>query len=765
MSYGLKYTIPFASLHGRKYRVEIEEDGYSGEVTELTGAPSAFTISIADDAFIYTPLRLSTGTISVVGEAELRQLFATGWQQYRVTLVEIDAQDNTSVAWCGFVRPEEYTQDYSGGTQPLDIEVQSAVNVLEQIPYKVAAQDGKPGFVSLRSLIGRALTLAAGRYSRVYVPHTFAIDHDHYGENALLREDCQISEQNFFDEESKPMNWLQVLEEISRFAHVTLCDWRGDIWFVDYDYKDAYDAYSIGMSLVEANAVTPSYRSVQAIGYHGNQHTLDLLGGYNKATIKVSNYSAASNNTSQVILPNDDMTALPVVKQWETDAEWTRTEGEWEDRVYHLYRRRCATKMLNGIKWVIHQFKPTGYTVNDQQISRLNPQDYHGQTLREKVEDIALADVPTAYMHPIGVNDGYLWALPTGPNGVIYGAFFVRVASIEYVSEGTNTKVANTGDVNQDYKIVYPDDQLKDSTWNWKNYLLILSVGKGRGTYRPDWSWASFGVRMEDKHLLEFANATPEASYPNGWVKIEVKSATDFVDAWSVRKDTTADLYCILRIGEKYWNGTSWQTTGCGFSITIDENGDAKQRATPEQIAALGAVDCFAVPILEQLQGSVEFVIVGASQNIALQTLKLSYDIMDNGSVTADENGDRIYTNEVNADFINELDEIEAKISSYNNDGACFSKVMLNGKYIEAHLYEGVTHRYVRPEEMLLRRIVSQYEVPKVRLSQELRQTPELLPADIITDKTQPGARFVQTGGEIDFANDTATVQMITFEE
>lgn len=770
MSYGLKYTIPFASLHGRKYRVEIEESGYSGGVTELTGAPSAFTISIANDAFIYTPLRLSTGTISVVGEAELRQLFATGWQQYRVTLVEIDAQDNTSVAWCGFVRPEEYTQDYSGGIQPLDIEVQSAVNVLEQIPYKVAAQDGKPGFVSLRSLISRALTLAAGHYSRVYVPHTFAIDHDHYGENALLREDCQISEQNFFDEESKPMNWLQVLEEISRFAHVTLCDWRGDIWFVDYDYKDAYDAYSISMSLVEANAVTPSYRSVQAIGYHGSQHTLDLLGGYNKATIKVSNYSAASSGNSQVILPNDDMGALPAVKQWETDAEYVKYDNpptaDSPGSGEHYKRRRCASKMLNGIKWKINQFKPTGYTVGGDRIAYISAREHDGEIIREAVEPIALKDTVTAYQHPIGVNDGYLYALPTQSN---YGAFFWRVASIDYINEGHAERVANTGNVEDDYKMVYPDDQLVSSEWNWKNYIIILSNGQGRGDYRDpsngDWSWVSFGVRMEDKHLLEFANATPEASYPNGWVKIEVKSATDFVSAWSVRKGTTADLYCILRIGEKYWNGTNWQTTACNFSITIDENGDAKQRATPEQIAALGAVDCFAVPILEQLQGSVEFAIVGASQNIALQTLKLSYDVMDNGSVTADDNGDRIYTNEVNADFINELDEIEAKISSYNNDGACFSKVMLNGKYIEAHLYEGVTHRYVRPEEMLLRRIVSQYEVPKVRLSQELRQTPELLPADVITDKTQPGARFVQTGGEIDFANDTATVQMITFEE
>lgn len=763
MSYATKYILPFASIHGRNYRVEIEADGYAGEAIELTGAPSPFTISIADDAFIYEPLRLSTGTISVVGGEELRQLFATGWQQYRVTLIEINGGSEI-VTWCGFVRPEEFTQDYSGGTQSLDIEVQSAINVLEQIPYKVEAQDGKAGFVSLRSLISRALVLSAGRYNRVYIPHTFAIDGAHYGENALLREDCQISEQNFFDEENKAMNWLEVLEEICRFAHVTLCDWRGDIWLVDYDYKDAYDAYSTSLSLVEANSVTPSYRSVQSIGYHGSQHTLDLLGGYNKATIKVSNYSAASSGNSQVILPNDEMGALPVVKSWETDAEWSRTEGEWEDRVWHLYRRRCATKWLKGANWKVHYFEKTGMSVDGEQITRMDVIAHDGETIRERVTEIDIngALSHANYSHPIGINDGYLWALPSAN---VYGAFFIRVASIDYVSEGTNTKVDNTGDESKDYKIIYPDDKLKDSTWNWQNYLAVLSVGQGRGTYRQDWSWASFGVRMEDKYLLEFANETPEASYPNGWVKIEVKAATNWVAGWQVPKGSTADLYCMLRIGEKYWNGESWQNSGSYFSITIDENGEAKQKATPEQIAALGTVDCFAVPILEQLQGSVEFAIIGGSQNLALQTLKLSYDIMDNGSVTADENGDRIYTNEINADFINELDEIEAKISSYNNDGACFSKVMLNGKYIEAHLYEGVTHRYVRPEEMLLRRIISQYEVPKVRLSQELRQNPALLPADIITDKTQPGARFVQTGGEIDYATDTATVQMITFEE
>lgn len=48
-----------------------------------------------------------------------------------------------------------------------------------------------------------------------------------------------------------------------------------------------------------------------------------------------------------------------------------------------------------------------------------------------------------------------------------------------------------------------------------------------------------------------------------------------------------------------------------------------------------------------------------------------------------DKDSDRIYENVVNENFINELDEIEFKISSYNNDGACYSKVLLLDEYLK----------------------------------------------------------------------------------
>ena len=46
MSYGLIYTIPFATLDNTPCVVEIEKDGYTGASTELTAGATPFTIDI-----------------------------------------------------------------------------------------------------------------------------------------------------------------------------------------------------------------------------------------------------------------------------------------------------------------------------------------------------------------------------------------------------------------------------------------------------------------------------------------------------------------------------------------------------------------------------------------------------------------------------------------------------------------------------------------------------------------------------------------------
>ena len=65
MSYGLVYTVPFATLKGYQCVVEIEKEGYEGEPMELTAGGTPFTVDIEDEEFLYIPTRFSSAKLHI----------------------------------------------------------------------------------------------------------------------------------------------------------------------------------------------------------------------------------------------------------------------------------------------------------------------------------------------------------------------------------------------------------------------------------------------------------------------------------------------------------------------------------------------------------------------------------------------------------------------------------------------------------------------------------------------------------------------------
>lgn len=243
MSYGTIYTLPFRSRKEDVCLVEIQKEGYTGRVIELTGSGEApFSVEIADDDFLYTPVRFSTAAIRVVGGDHLQSLYSTGYRQYRVMFKRAG-----SVTWCGFIKPELYTQDYSGTIFELEIECISAMSVLEYIEYKQKSEEGK-GFVTLWELLTRCVSESRGSYSSVYLPHVYAGSESDYTAWRNVLQDMTISEQNFFDEDDKPMKLKEVLEELCRFLNWTCVDWKGDLYFVDVDHAGDYYKYTLDFS-------------------------------------------------------------------------------------------------------------------------------------------------------------------------------------------------------------------------------------------------------------------------------------------------------------------------------------------------------------------------------------------------------------------------------------------------------------------------------------------------------------------------------------
>ena len=688
MSYGTIYTLPFRSRKEDVCLVEIQKEGYTGRVIELTGSGEApFSVEIADDDFLYTPVRFSTAAIRGVGGDHLQSLYSTGYRQYRVIFKRAG-----SVTWCGFIKPELYTQDYSGTIFELEIECISAMSVLEYIEYKQKSEEGK-GFVTLWELLTRCVSESRGSYSSVYLPHVYAGSESDYTAWRNVLQDMTISEQNFFDEDDKPMKLKEVLEELCRFLNWTCVDWQGALYFIDTDHAGDYYKYALDFS--SYTTVRGFTVSVQKVNFSGSDHALDILSGYNKVTVKTSNYNIGD------VFPEEEFNKL---KRFGLESKIEKKN--------HVTLKRF-------------------YLPNTYKLYRY-----------EKNNDVPLSDKD-------------LNNYENNPNDVI-GAMLIKRC---------------------EYNMVNGEPDI--TNYNWENLIQVRS-------YREK------GFQINGAPILEFANPLPVAPYADGAISIslsvQVTMNTDLTIGY-VKQSGWLDMRCSLSIGEDYFDGSDWvKDSSAYFDIEFllkDYTGDSfvSNVNTKKLSMPYDGLEGRVIPLPEDriLTGAIKFCLYELTENYKhtntggkdeihntandgygyyIKDLKMNYKLRDDLSELSD-NSDRTYENVINEDYINELDEIEFKISSYNNDGACYSKVMLGDNYLTDNLYSSIEQKLVRPEEHLIRRIINQYGATKFKLTQILVDDEAITPITTITDKFQPNKRFTITGGTIDFAMNQFNCKMI----
>lgn len=689
MSYGLKYTIPFAALDDTPCTVQIEQEDYSGEATELQAAAEPFTVEIDDEDFIYTPLRLSTARLRVVGSDYLQTLYTTGYRQHRVTLLR-----GGQVAWCGFIKPEVYTQDYVDDLFELEVECVSALSVLEYIDY--AMQSARPQFVSFKQLLARCMEAARGRYAGILVPRVYALSKEGYEAGEDILQKLTVSEQNFFDEDGKPWKLLDVLEELCKFLAWTCCDWDGTPCLFDADHTGTYDLCDA--ALQPSGTATPQTISVQSAGFMGANHSLDILGGYNKVTVKCSNYPMGDVGSASLDWGGMDVLAYP---------EEAVSSG--------------------------------GNTVSKRLI--MNPSAMTGN-LRTIAYDVEPVSPGEADFHAVEITDYEPWRsgpLDADSNNAdgILGAMPVKLCRYGMEQEDGAWK---------------PDID----TYNYDD---IINVNDN----------AYLREASGDLPLLRVT--FPNMVYPPGAVCINGEISSGGGDYLYLQPDIRGYqmLRYSLRIGGQWYNGaegvlTPWSETPALNELKVEDysNGwytikNEKTLQMPYDDASGHIIDTGRVKA-----GELEFTLYPDSEHIGgfgLRGFTVSF-VAENGQ-ELDGGGDRVYENVVNEEYVNELDDIELKISSYNNDGACYGKVVADGQYLTDNLYNAILGKTKRPEDMLITRIVNHYSATRVKLTQELKADTRLTPLTRLTDAFQSGKTFVITGGSIDYRMNRFTCKMI----
>lgn len=671
MSYGLIYTIPFASLNNEACVVEIEKEGYSGKVTELIAGTSPFTVDIESEEFLYTPTRFSTATIRIVGGDYLRNLFSTAYQQYRVTF-----KKDGAITWCGFIKPELYTQDYNSGVFELELECISAMYSLEYIEYSITRETKK--FVSLWNLLRRCINASFGQYDAVYIPYVYARSKEKYNSGSNVIDEMLVSEQNFFDEDDKPMKLKEVLDEICKFLGWTCVDWKGGLYFVDIDHIGGYHKYDIDLSKkidVNFNSLT-----VQNMGFAGSEHSLDVLPGYNKVTVKCSNYPIP--DILDFSVNYDELSTLSALPDLASG-----------NNVSHRI-------LLNPGKMQMYQYKEFAERVKDLDKYKNDPES-----------DNLLGAIPMRYCNYKIENN-----VPSISDYNYTDAVRVRLKNKDGIGIGGSTPVFEL----KSPCVAYPPGV----------FCINASAKYFRNTELSPLSKDQWGGNLMIGFKLivgefDFTNDEPmigESMFKCTYLNFGPYEDKDYKEAINDKKLTDPYTGASGKIINPGSAGGGVLAGGLRFQLLSS--------MYPSEVNKYG---------------------------IFLQNLSVKFVPKDGEDTTT--GSDRIYENVLNEDYINELDEIELKISSYNHDGACYSKILYSGflsymydGYLTDNLYSAIEETNIRPEEQLIRRIIKRYSAPRIKLTQEIKETSDLTPISRLSDNSMVNSRFINAGGTIDYA-------------
>ena len=240
-----------------------------------------------------------------------------------------------------------------------------------------------------------------------------------------------------------------------------------------------------------------------------------------------------------------------------------------------------------------------------------------------------------------------------------------------------------------------------------------------------------------------------------------------------------------LKIGDKYWNGSTWTTTNSVFSVALEDTND-DYGAVNEERHVLNNIsyelglneDGYCIPLddVDPL-GEISF-------DICLPAIQFWYKgevvyngycwlkdfdlkIVQKGQDDETQESDIIYENIIDESNVNDLREITLKLTTLTTKTKpSYSNVMYESggtiKPVETILEVGSGAVRKRPEENIVEKYVEQYSTPTKKIVMDLEYQ-GISPVNKLfgIDVDNPSQGFVQLGTTIDYLYDKQTITCV----
>lgn len=145
MAKNIRWQIPFVSIGGTHYRIDIYDEGTFTPVT-LNGGTNPFTTSEDDSDNYFEPIRTQSGTIEVCtimpdgNYITLDDLLPANNIARPVRLINRDNSD--AIEWQGFLSCEAYDQDYTSIPQIIQLPVISVLEAMASVGVSISRMTG-----------------------------------------------------------------------------------------------------------------------------------------------------------------------------------------------------------------------------------------------------------------------------------------------------------------------------------------------------------------------------------------------------------------------------------------------------------------------------------------------------------------------------------------------------------------------------------------------------------------------------------------------
>lgn len=751
----LKYTAAFRNTSDDIYTVNIYIQDYLGTPTELLLADNPVVIEWRQDD-MYQPLKQSVATIRILTDHILTDLYRGDMFG---TAVEILKGNN--VIWKGYISPNVYNQEYCTDLDTLEIECIDALAALDYKKYTYITGENKVS--TIYEIVKHCFEQSTDLDSLLYTNY---LDNN----NLQLPIQWAIQERNFFDEEGEPQTCKSVLEHINKVLGTTMFIQGQNILMVDREKCNDYKESALGFSQFKFSDPTfySTFYNLNIaypldvadntcnISYNDVYNQVNVIANLNEYEESFINIESKDNENLEQIKPKIYKYYLSTSDKssYESmDGNTFRTntgqtgDYQFNTLVYMFYKRKDCFTSVNSTTSLPEHLMPNNAGISyDMPVGSSWFERYMKRSGCEKFRFIPEdADKPS-------MTNGFCFRIKDSfPIAGYYenssGNYGDKMASL-LREMGTGTVVFSTSSDNRKYSSddfllldfdlkystqpipeipVNNDDiqpyqlDLQDNTYYRKNIANYILTTNYSGNYHPSYSHP-FALLGELKIGNLYYNGTSWTTTPSKFVikGQPVNNYSDVNATFKVFNTNTTHTSASLRDngmlivppnieGELKF---SLYNSVCK-PLSKSEMTAYKNRYTSSLFRYDESVSQIKTASKGDLDTDIKYVHIKDLSLKYCNSANYGYEILDLDS----EEEDIKYSADINKDNIVELDDIVCYVNTKNpslSNKESYSYLIKDNSYISTVL---VKNENIRPEENIVRKYVDFYSKPRLKYS------------------------------------------------